>query len=353
MRIFIFFFVVLTSYSLMGQYNFSGTVSKENTGKVIYLSFVEDYRKSSRIYLEQIVRKANIDSTGFFQFKGNNLLDSNRIYRIHFDDCLEDTDPNHYLGKCSDTESVLFVANNNDIVEFPTSFEDQALCTIISTNPKSSMLLEVDNLKEEMIFDFTNYISETNKKLNSKKWFQVLHDFGSEAKEPLVELYIYDFLSDKKNETYSYYLRDILRNDYYNDLSERLKAAYPNTSFTQQYEAEITTDAQLASFNNPKALNWTWILSMLFALSLGLNVHLLVSKKRKTRTKAKMLVEKLTPQEQKIVQEILQDKSNKEIAAELFVSHSTIKTHINNLYKKLEVSSRHEIVALFKNKIST
>ncbi|MBS9461881.1 response regulator transcription factor [Flagellimonas sp. 389] len=348
MRISILFLIVLTSYSLTGQYNFSGTVSKENTGKTIYLSLVEDYRKSSRIYLEQIVRKATIDSTGFFQFKGNNLLDSNRIYRIHFDDCLDNTDSHHYLGQCSSSESVLFVANNSDTVEFPTSFEDQALCTIMATNPKASMLLEVENLKEEMIFDFTNYVSETNKKLNLKKWFQVLHDFGAEVKEPLVELYIYDFLSDKKNETYSYYLRDILKNDYYKNLSERLKAAYPNTSFTQQYEAEITTDEQLASFNNPKTWNWTWILSILFALSLCLNLYLLISKKTKAKTKAKMLVEKLTPQEEKIVQQILQDKSNKEIAAELFVSHSTIKTHINNLYKKLEVSSRHEIVVLFK-----
>ncbi|UII74847.1 LuxR C-terminal-related transcriptional regulator [Flagellimonas sp. HMM57] len=348
MRIFVLFFILLTSYSLSGQYTFSGTVSKENAGKAIYLSLVEDYRKSSRIYLEQIIQKANIDSTGFFQFKGNNLLDSNRIYRIHFDDCLDDTNSNHYLGQCSSTESVLFVANNTDTVEFPTSFEDQSLCTITSTNSKSSMLLEVENLKEEMIFDFTNYISETNKKLNLKKWFQVLHDFGAEAKEPLVELYIYDFLSDKKNETYAYYLQDILKNDYYQDLSERLKTMYTNTGFTQQYEAEITTDVQLASFNNPKALNWMWILSILFALSLGLNLYLLVSKRKKVRTKAKILVEKLTPQEQKIVQQILQDKSNKEIAAELFVSLSTIKTHINNLYKKLEVSSRHEIVALFK-----
>jgi len=44
----------------------------------------------------------------------------------------------------------------------------------------------------------------------------------------------------------------------------------------------------------------------------------------------------------------LNDKSNKEIALALFVSHSTIKTHINNVYKKLEVSSRQEIVSLLK-----
>ena len=47
---------------------------------------------------------------------------------------------------------------------------------------------------------------------------------------------------------------------------------------------------------------------------------------------------------------MLENKTNKEIASALFVSVSTIKTHINNLYKKLEVTSREEMVLRFKNK---
>ena len=54
----------------------------------------------------------------------------------------------------------------------------------------------------------------------------------------------------------------------------------------------------------------------------------------------------------KIVENILLDKSNKEIADALFVSVSTVKTHINNLYKKLEVTDRDTLKSLFKNKIT-
>lgn len=343
-----FLVLALTIFPISAQYSFSGTVSEENGGKVIYLSLVEDYRKSSRIYLDQIVKKATVDSTGFFQFKGNNLLNENRIYRIHLDDCLDNADSNHYLGQCSSSESVLFVANNNDVVQFPTSFENQALCTIQSTNPKSSFLLEVESLKEEMIFDFTNYISETNKKLNSRKWFHTLQEFGKNTNEPLVELYLFDFLSDRKNETYSFYLNDILKNDYYSNLLERLKNSYPNAIFTQQYEAEIATDKQLATFKGQKSWSWKWTLLILFLISACLNAYLLITKRKNSKAKNKSLVEKLTPQEQKIVAQILQDKSNKEIASSMFVSHSTIKTHINNLYKKLGVSTRGEILKLFK-----
>ena len=56
--------------------------------------------------------------------------------------------------------------------------------------------------------------------------------------------------------------------------------------------------------------------------------------------------EKLTNQEQKTLSLILTDKSNKEIASELFISVSTVKSHINNLYKKLNVTSREEVKSL-------
>ena len=207
-----------------GQYHFSGNVSEENIGTSIYLSMVEDYRKSSRTYLDQIIKKVNVDSTGFFQFQGDNLPESNGIYRIHLDPCDADSSDMHFLGNCGNSPNVLFIASNKDTVQFPTSFEDQALCTINSTNPKSQLLLEIEGFKEEMIFDFTEYRSETNQKLNLEKWFATLQKHGETATEPLVELYIYDFLSVKKNETYGYYLQDLLQNPYYDMLLNRLEA---------------------------------------------------------------------------------------------------------------------------------
>lgn len=55
----------------------------------------------------------------------------------------------------------------------------------------------------------------------------------------------------------------------------------------------------------------------------------------------------LSKQEQKVLDLILQDKSNKEIAVELFVSNSTVKTQINNLNKKLQVNSRDEVKMMY------
>ncbi|THV57341.1 LuxR family transcriptional regulator [Flagellimonas alvinocaridis] len=81
-------------------------------------------------------------------------------------------------------------------------------------------------------------------------------------------------------------------------------------------------------------------------------MYFLATRKIKLQANVRSNLQQLTPQERNIVDYILQDMSNKEIAAELFISLSTVKTHINNLYKKLGVSSREEIVSLYKQKIN-
>jgi LuxR family maltose regulon positive regulatory protein len=57
------------------------------------------------------------------------------------------------------------------------------------------------------------------------------------------------------------------------------------------------------------------------------------------------LVEQLTPRESEVLALLARHMTNKEIADELVVSPSTIKTHTLNIYGKLGVHSRREAVA--------
>ncbi len=50
----------------------------------------------------------------------------------------------------------------------------------------------------------------------------------------------------------------------------------------------------------------------------------------------------LTAKEVQILQLIAEGKTNKEIAAVHFIEISTVKTHINNIYSKLSLTSRKE-----------
>ena len=52
-------------------------------------------------------------------------------------------------------------------------------------------------------------------------------------------------------------------------------------------------------------------------------------------------------QEQVVLDHLLKNKTNKDIAEALFLSVSTVKSHTNNIYKKLNVQSRDDAKSLF------
>ncbi|MGB5819876.1 MAG: helix-turn-helix transcriptional regulator [Saonia sp.] len=352
-RILFFIFLLFVSNGF-GQYRFSGELEKNAKNKTVYLSLIDEHRKLSKIYVGQIIRSTRTDSLGFFKFEGDNLAANNQIYRIHTDGCTDsEAVTDHFSGNCNNSNSILFIAHNTDTIYFPNNTANEVFCDITSTNDKSTVFLQIDELKERMLFDFSDFRSETNRNINSKKWFNTLKEFGESLDEPLAELYIYDFLSDKKNETFEYYLQDLISDDYYDNLMDKLKENYPNTKFTQRYEAEIASDKHLINFGNGKGgFGFKFLLIGLLALSVLLNIYLIIRHKKGVARKKKRAYAGLTVQEQKTLELILQNKTNKEIASLMFLSVSTVKTHINGLYKKLQVSSREELKRTFQDKIA-
>jgi len=330
-----------------GQYLFEGQVSQALANRPVYLSLIEDYKKCSRIYLDQIVQKTVADSSGHFSFRGKSLPPKNRIYRIHVDGCQADDEFGHHLSKtCQQRQSILFIAKNNDTLLLDKTNGQEILCAVASTNDKAPLLLEINSLKEGLTYELSEINGQKGRDIILTDWFGRMHDFAIAANEPLAELYIHDFLSDRSNETYAHYLKDLQKSGYYKTLLKRLQSTYPKARFTKLYETQLAADTYILG-QSRHTLSWSkWALYGALLLSLLLNLFLLL-KWRANRQKVRPH-SKLTAQEQKIIAEILKGKSNKAIAADLFISHSTVKTHINNLYKKLGVSSRQEILELYQ-----
>ncbi|MCD2260647.1 helix-turn-helix domain-containing protein [Psychroserpens luteolus] len=333
------------------QHNFKGYIDNDRWQNEVYLSVIEDYRTLEGINDEQIITKVTTGPDGFFQFTGNQLDTAHKIYKLHVDNCTSfNQGSNHFEGHCSDSNDILFIAKNTDTITFPLSFDAQMFCDIVSTNPRTAAFIKVDSLKEVMKFAYSEFRSKASRDLNNKKWFKTLQDFGETLDEPLAELYIYAFLSDRGNQFHDYYLEDLKANSYYDGLLERLQDKYPNTSYTKQYEAELTSDKFIAfPLKESSGFNWIYVGIVVLIISLFFNFWFLISAKKRKAKQHTQAKEQLTKQEQNVLDLLLDNKTNKDIADALFVSVSTVKTHVNNVYKKLNVNSRDELKSLFNS----
>ncbi len=82
------------------------------------------------------------------------------------------------------------------------------------------------------------------------------------------------------------------------------------------------------------------------AIEIGMFRHSMDNNKKILyKEKADLLSTKpLTTMEFRIIELIWQGKTNKNICEELFISLNTVKTHIKNIFQKMEVNSRNELM---------
>jgi len=57
------------------------------------------------------------------------------------------------------------------------------------------------------------------------------------------------------------------------------------------------------------------------------------------------MTEGLTEREMEVLQAVAQGKSNREIGETLFISPHTVQVHVRNIFSKLDVNNRIEVVA--------
>jgi DNA-binding NarL/FixJ family response regulator len=71
-----------------------------------------------------------------------------------------------------------------------------------------------------------------------------------------------------------------------------------------------------------------------------------LAREARRRQKWRRLSPTLTPRETEIIHYVAQGRSNKNIAHKISISEGTLKLHLNHIFRKLEVSSRSELVEL-------
>lgn len=132
--------------------------------------------------------------------------------------------------------------------------------------------------------------------------------------------------------------RDIAENlTYYHSLLEELRVSSISPSEYRFLEEKLAYLNQ-GVMEEKLALSRTLILILVF-----LCIAILLFAFRVKTTQKNTATPELSKQEITVRNLILQGKTNKEIASELFISLSTVKTHITNLYGKLNITNRAEL----------
>ena len=341
--------LLLNIFTVSAQFQFSGQVTDDFKDATAYLTIVDEYQKSDLLLTENIIQEYKIDSLQQFVFKGDFLASKNMLYKIHIDTCNNQiSDSKHLLNHCETSHSILFIANNTDTIFFPLNDLSQLFCEIKQSSKHNTAVLEINALQESLLSNLQNSKSDGQRSIIYKNCFQKLQEFSKTFDDPLVELYTYHLYANEKSFSRSFYLADLKESTYYADLLDRLTLTYPKSNYTKQFKSDLKKDkySPLESNKNENDI-LVYIISVLLLISIIINIILF----QKTKAKKELKIDyktTLTPQEQKVFELMNQKISNKAIADTLFISVSTVKTHINNIYAKLGISSRKEVDVFFE-----
>lgn len=177
---------------------------------------------------------------------------------------------------------------------------------------------------------------------NKKKYLNQIHTFTKDS----LQILAVKLVSIKELESKKLLDLDIDQNqEFYVSLLAELKQSDINPNeylFLENKLSKLLINEVETKYTYSKWLNIILGIALVGLLIFSLNV------KRK-----KVTVASLSKQETTVKNLILKGKSNKEIAEELFISLSTVKTHITNIYHKLNISNRDELTTKFKNTTST
>ncbi|WP_321346176.1 helix-turn-helix transcriptional regulator [uncultured Draconibacterium sp.] len=303
-----------------------------------------------------IIAETFINPNGSFEINTQSVPNDQRFYRL-------------YLVQ-GDNASVEFSATQNKNY-FHLLLNRQSQVELSATTQNNSLeVVQLDGSDDtKAIFDFDEKFREQNRELSgelpkaqstflSQELETFIHSVVADARNPYVGLYAIYHIEDKET--------DFLRNsDFYFNFQKRLEDELPITPYTEAYSALLD---ELIGFREfvcempgvqPKWKDWLMIIEaviilILLVILIGFYKQLKKIRKRENDSinNLKPLYEGLTLKQQEILSLLAAGKTNKEIAQELFVELSTVKTHINNIYRQLGVSNRKDAVD-FHNAVKT
>ena len=328
LKIRLLFLLVLCWIWAPAQVTISGHVNldKNTWEQKVYLGkvvFEEDTQSLRRVGWSPITEE------GAFSFKSKHISDKDAVYRLY----LEKVEK---IIKDTISEKTDFIISNKDQISFPNG---------LSAPYKNSSKADTEWLKfkrvEEDISSANTVTADTKlvEDTITEAYATKLKAYTKDSlKILLVKLIGVQQLAEK-----GLLERDITKNQeyYLHLLAELQESDMPESEyqFLSRRLSYLTLDVVAQKYQ------WSRMINIILALLLVVLIFLAYQLKGKQN----VVPAHLSKREQNIQALILEGKTNKEIANELFISISTVKTHITKIYSKLNVSGRQELLQKIQN----
>lgn len=301
--------------AISGQINLKNSEAGEQR---IYLTKLDVDHLQNLKYAKEIAWSP-ISENGSFSFDRKHISDKNAIYRLYIkrmEMAIADT-----IAK-----STAFILSRSDNIHFQKG--DIPLGNYTNSNLADTEWKRMLEFERQLL---RSQLADKDEALQLKSY----------AKDSLRILMV-KLIGVRQLEEKQLLDQDIAKNpDYYLTLLSELKESDlppAHYLFLEKKLAFLTQEAVERKYA------WSTTINVILGfLVLGLGALLIL------RWKRRPVLPDLSRQERNIQTLILEGKTNKEIANELFISLSTVKTHITNIYSKLKVSDRRELLRRFQN----
>jgi DNA-binding CsgD family transcriptional regulator len=289
---------------------------------VVYLSLISDLDNMYTMSNAMIIDQAAIGDSGKFSFDTKYFPEKDNLFRIHFS---KKNDPPATLNIGGKDENHFFlIANIHSNIQINNYSNLDLIKDLKVTGYYPNNIIKQIN-EIAGYADSTALTSSTVKNdLIKKAIFEKLRIIADTCSNPLASLY-------------AVYKGDFEKN-------------YPvNQQFYKNFLAKWKKEDSIYFKNFKNKLPSKTILSnqSLIACILAFIAGIIICLFIKTRKPIKKnIIQDLSIQERKIYGLLLEGKSNKEIADVLGIELSTVKSHLNSIYTKLNISSRKDILNL-------
>lgn len=333
---------VFLIHSAVFGYNISGQLKniKWKKGIKIGLAAINGIDQFRGMNPEQYINAVDIDKDGNFRLEGTNLPLQERFYRIYM------REENYFvLVQIPDQQNFIdLVLDNNSVV---------AITVDLATSPL--YLADVTGvLHAKQYLDFYRDIyyrlpspsaSTSEQAFNKEKVNHLIKTTIAKNNNPYYTILVLSTIDLR------HYYRE--NPNYYGDVIDHLDHAGQDNIYVKElqdrkrvYDFEISP---LKRYLNVRF--FILLLTIILVLSIMLVYRFIKTRqdRRASRSHVGDALASLTKKEKEIIELMRAGKTNKEIAATLFIEISTVKTHTNSIFQKFKVSNRNELLAFIGN----